>query len=97
MVETAAMFPLGLHTDLFAILNRFPEREKMVKKLFTKNENFQSMCKDYRQCREAFAYWSQPDIKNSLMRIKEYAALIEDLEAEIIRYLDENTYKKSGI
>lgn len=32
-----------------------------------------NMCKDYRQCREAFAYWSQPGIKNGLMCIKEYA------------------------
>jgi hypothetical protein len=87
VADTEAIFPLGLHTDLFAVINRFPDREEMSKKLFAKNENFKAVCEDYRKCTEALHYWDLSDSEESSERRADYSALLQELEAEILQCL----------
>ena len=79
-----------IHADLFAVMIRFPDCKEALKKLFLKSKEFQGMCEDYRKCREALDYWNQPEIKHGLIHREEYAALLQELESEIIQKLDEN-------
>ncbi len=79
-----------IYTDLFAVIKRFPDRKELLKNLFRKSQDFQGICEDYRKCRDALVFWSQSDKKNAAAPREEYAALLRDLELEIIQKLDEN-------
>lgn len=79
-----------IHSDLSAVITRFPDRSEELVKLFRKSKKFKNICKDYRKCKEAFDHWNRPDIKDPLARKEEYAALLQELKSEIIENLDEN-------
>ena len=80
-----------IHTDLFAVINRFPDRKEIIKKLFLKSKAFQGMCEDYRLCQDALDFWTRSENKNAAKPREDYSVLINELEAEIIRKLDEST------
>jgi hypothetical protein len=50
------------------------------------------MCDDYRLCSEALKGWNQSESEEAPARRKEYAELLQDLEAEILQSLDEFRY-----
>jgi hypothetical protein len=54
------------------------------------------MCEDYRQCAEALRHWNESASEEAPARRKEYAALLRDLEAEILQRLDEFRYSQKG-
>jgi hypothetical protein len=72
---------------LFIVLRRFPERKDCVKRLFEENDNFRSVCEDYRNCAEAVQYWNQSESEEASVRREEYAAILRDLEGEILEFL----------
>ena len=78
-----------IHTGLFSILERFPDRKDTIKRLFRESAAFQSLCSDYRTCIEAHRHWSQSDSAEGAVRREEYAALMKDLETEILQNLNE--------
>jgi hypothetical protein len=78
-----------IHADLFAVISRFPDREKTLKQLFLKNTDFQGICKDYRKCQDALIFLARSDKENTSAACKEYALLLNELEAEIMEKLDE--------
>jgi hypothetical protein len=73
--------------SLFIVLKRFPERKDCIKRLFRENDNFQSICEDYRNCAEAVRYWNRSESEEAPARREEYAALLRDLEEEILENL----------
>lgn len=77
-----------IQTGLFSVLNRFPEHGEAAKQLFKKDSNFQSVCLDYIQCRQALQYWQKSDTTQARGRQREYAELLEELEEEILEALD---------
>ena len=79
-----------IQTSVFPVLKRFPNRKDTVKQLFKENENFQSVCEDYRRCAEALQHWNESDSEEASARREEYAALLRDLEAEILQNLNES-------
>ena len=79
-----------VHADLSAVINRFPDLREAIRKLFLKSKRFQSVCQDYRNCRDAWFYWSRSDHPEAAASAEDYSALITELEAEILESLNEN-------
>lgn len=78
-----------VYTGLPIVLSKFPDHEGTIKRLFKESETFQTLCEDYRRCSKALNYWNQSYSDDGLARREEYAALLKDLEAEILQTLDE--------
>ena len=82
------------YTGLPVVLSKFPDREETIKRLFKKNETFQTLCDDYRKCLEALKYWNQAESEEAPARRKEYESLLRDLGEEILQSLSESTLSK---
>ena len=78
-----------INANLSAVINRFPDREDVLKWLFLKSRDFQGICEDYHKCQDALLHLSRSDKINTSALLKEYALLLDELEAEIIEKLDE--------
>lgn len=76
-----------IEPSLFGIFERFPNRKKAARKLFYENEEFKSICEDYRQCSAALRYWSRSSQDSAAARRQEYAVLLQELEEEILKIL----------
>lgn len=72
-----------IHTAMFVILQRFPERAETIKRLFSESKDFQCACEDFRQCRSALRFWKQSMKAEAPARRLEYATLLRELEQEI--------------
>jgi hypothetical protein len=78
-----------IQSCMFYVVRRFPGRGDAIKRLFRENENFHTICEDYGLCAEALKRWSQSTTREAQARSSEYAELLDDLESEIRKYLDE--------
>ena len=79
-----------IKSSLFHVLKRFPEQKDAIHQYFRKNENFQTICDDYRQCAEALDRWNGSTSEEAPARRNEYADLLLDLESEILQTLNES-------
>ena len=79
-----------IQPSVFTVLKQFPDRKDTVKKLFKESETFQNVCEDYRRCAEALRHWNHSASEEAPVRREEYAALLRDLEAEILQNLIES-------
>jgi hypothetical protein len=80
-----------MNEDLRVVINRLPHYEVILKKHFIGNSEFRSMCEDYRKCHDALIYWTLMKTRESVGPREEYVALLAELEAEIIQFLDEHS------
>ena len=78
-----------IRTGLFSVLKRFPEHKDNVKRLFKESESFQTMCDDYLKCIKALDHWNRSEKDIATSRRNEYAAIIQELEEEILLNLTE--------
>lgn len=78
-----------IQPGLFSLFERFPDRKETIKALFEKNESFQTLCDDYRQCAEALRYWNRSSDEDAPARMREYKALLRELEEEILQNVNE--------
>jgi len=76
--------------SVFHVLEKFPERAGDIKRLYRRNQEFQTVCDDYRQCAEALHHWNQSHEKEAPIRRQEYAQLFQELMDEICLYLNES-------
>jgi len=81
-----------VHSSLFYVVRRFPYHKDTIHQFCRENEDFKIMCDDYRLCSEALKGWNQSESEEAPARRKEYAELLQDLEAEILQSLDEFRY-----
>ena len=77
-----------IQPSLFAVMERFPHCKADIRQLFEVNDSFQTLCEDYWKCAEALRHWNQSTSKEAVVRREEYAALLQDLEAEILENFD---------
>ena len=77
------------HSDIYFVIKRFPSHQQSIKSLYTTNQNFKTVCADYRQCIRALEFWGKADLCEAPKRQQEYKALLQDLESEILQYLEE--------
>ena len=80
-----------IHSSLLYVLNRFPSRKDAICRFFRENEEFQTICDDYRRCLEAIKRWDQSQLEEASARRREYVELLQELELEISRILNEAT------
>ncbi len=73
---------------LFNVLEKFPDRGGDIKRLYKKNQAFQTICEDYRQCVEALHHWNQSNEKEASSRRREYEQLLQELVDEILLCLN---------
>ena len=78
-----------IKSAIFTIFERFPDRKDTVKRLFNANDEFQTLCEDFRQCSQALEYWDQFMKADAPARRQEYKAIRRELEDEINRFLNE--------
>jgi hypothetical protein len=76
-------------SSLFLIIKRFPEHKEAIRRLYRESENFKEACEDYQKCADALRHWEQSDSEDACERRNEYAAFLQDLEAEILQNLKE--------
>ena len=78
------------YTGLPIVLAKFPDHQEKIKRLFKRNETFQTLCEDYRQCFEALKYWNESPSEDAAARRNEYEALLRDLGEEILQSVSES-------
>jgi hypothetical protein len=79
-----------IQTSIFTVIERFPDYKDSILQFFRENQNFQTICDDYRICAESLKRWNQSTSKEAPSRRKEYADLLQELEAEILQIVDES-------
>ena len=83
-----------IETSIFNVLKRFSDRNDSIKALFRKSETFQTLCEDYRQCAAALRRWDASQTEEAHARRDEYSSLMEELEEEILKNLNEYEEKR---
>jgi len=78
-----------IKSSVFHVLEKFPDRTGDIKRLYKGNQDFQTVCDDYRLCAEALQHWNQSNQKEAAIRRQEYAKLYQELMDEICLYLNE--------
>ena len=79
-----------IKSSVLHVLEKFPDRVGDIKRLYKQNQEFQTVCDDYRQCAEALHHWNQSHEKEAPIRRQEYAQLFQELVDEISFYLNES-------
>lgn len=72
-----------------AVIDRFPEREASIRRLFEKDAEFREVCLDYADAYRALAYWGAISEESVEQVIVQYRELLRELEAEILAVLEE--------
>ena len=75
-----------IRPGLFLVIERFPDRRDVFKRLYKDHEGFRTLCENYRQCLEALRYWAQVDTQLAPARHREYHSLLKELERELRQY-----------
>lgn len=74
--------------SMAGLLERFPEYRLPLERLWSADADFQHLCDEYQDCAIALSYWrDSPAAEASRLRA-EYTALLQDLETEILGYLE---------
>jgi hypothetical protein len=78
-----------IHSGVFSVLKDFPDQKEIIKHLFMEKEQFLILCEDYRVCKEALVHWRLSDSERAPALCREYLALLQELEAEILQNVNE--------
>lgn len=70
-----------------AVVNRFPERELEIHRLCSREPEFGAVCEDYGDALGALRHW-QTQGPAGAARALEYHQFLQELEAEILAFLD---------
>ena len=81
---------------LSLIMERFPEEELSLRRLFQNSLSFQSLCNDYRECLAELQHWQQSTSEEAPTWRDEYAHLLLALEQEVRQYLENPAAYSTG-
>lgn len=73
--------------DIRSIVARFPQRELDIRRRWSHDAHFRSVCKDYEEAAAALRYW-QKAARESDRKVEEYTQFLGELEVEILAQLD---------
>jgi hypothetical protein len=73
--------------EIEPVASRFPEHELAIRRLYTCDATFRSICEDYSEALRALRYW-QSAASSSDPRIEQYRELVSELESEISGLLE---------
>jgi hypothetical protein len=80
-----------IHPSLFIVMKSFPDHKDALRQMYRASKSFQSICQNYQKCSEALRYWAESEDENASDREKEYAALLQELELEITKGLEDQS------
>ncbi len=83
-----------IQPSLFLIMKRFPDRRNALRQMYRTSESFRSLCRNYQKCSEALDYWAKSKSAEAPDRRREYSALLQELELEIIQGLEPKREQK---
>ena len=66
------------------ILERFPDKRHLLSHRMATDHEFYALCQDHEICVEALKHWATSDKPEATDRLREYRALVRELEAEIM-------------
>jgi len=69
------------------VVERFPEKKEVLRRLFESNQSFQSLCDEYYACMTALRYWRESDLPEAPDFRNEFSTLLSELEEEIVEQL----------
>ena len=72
-----------IHSGLFLIMKRFPDRKDALLQMHRTSESFRSICENYQECLEALRYWAESEHETAVDRHREYASLLHELEEDV--------------
>ena len=78
-----------IHPSLFTVQKRFPDHKDALRQKYRNCKAFRGICKNYQKCLKALKYWSESEDENAPEREKEYTILLQELELEILKSLEE--------
>ena len=78
-----------IHSGLFLVMKRFPERKDELRRMYRASESFQSTCHSYQKCSDALGYWSKSEHEEAPNRQREYSDLLRELEKDILQSLED--------
>ena len=73
-----------IHSSIFLVIKKFPAHKGVIQRLSEYNDEFLTLCEDYRICKEALEYWNLSDSDKAPERCSEYQSLLNELENEIL-------------
>jgi len=73
-------------TDVALVLSRFTMHELAIRRLYTQDADFRTVCDDYGTAVRALAVWEADHVKAA-----DYRQLIQELEDELREYLEAAT------
>jgi len=79
------------HSLLSRVFARFSDQKAVILRLLQDNHSFRILCRDYQECGEALAYWTDAASQEAPVRTQEYRELLDELEKEIEDYLQNDT------
>ena len=65
------------------IKREFSTRERVIERAFHSSQSFRALCRDFRDCARALAWWQQAESEEAKLRVMEYAELLKELTGEI--------------
>ncbi len=70
------------------VMERFPEKRIVLKRLFESSQSFQSLCDEYEACLTALRYWRDSSLPEAPDFRNEFSSLLGELEEEILSHLE---------
>ncbi|HYZ25651.1 MAG TPA: hypothetical protein VE597_01970 [Geminicoccaceae bacterium] len=69
-----------------ALVRRFPERARSIRRLQAEDASFRAICEDYAEALRALEHWQAAD-DSSRKKAEEYRGLVKELEDEAVAAL----------
>jgi hypothetical protein len=69
---------------------QLPDAQQRIIERLPGDEDFREICREYEECAKCLIYWRSSARRNR-DRIEEYADLLQELEQEILRLLQEES------
>jgi len=78
---------------LLIVLDAFPDADKLIGRLYAKDQDFKLLCRDYADALEAIQIWRQSVNTEAPKRVLEYQSLVGELQKDIRQYLEKSAKK----
>jgi hypothetical protein len=70
-----------------SVVERFPEKGAVLRRIFESNQSFRSLCEEYEECLIALRYWRESSLTEAPDFRNEFSSLLSELEDEILEHL----------
>lgn len=72
--------------DIEALVRRFPDRARSIRRLHAEDATFRAICEDYAEALRALKYWRAAD-HSSQRKAEEFRQLVQEFEDEALAAL----------